>query len=362
MRSRTKWVRSLKTMMIKDSPAMKRSPKFGLCSLVFATFACAASVQAQTRPVLGPLTPQVAQNTPQIRVTLTHPVYLIHHDPKTGAPFMPKDVIATAQCLHFPLGTILPNVFTWHTTLEWSIKGYGTKHMIGSRYLPHSSPYSIPLDEQIRGGTLTVVAKASVGGKEYIGVAQAKVLADNPPRSAIFARLPHNRWGLLASKIGMAESGLKQFAVAKREIGGFPEVSSTRDIGVMQLNAPSGAITSEDQVWDWRENVKQGLLMLEGKRRTSQLAYRAGNPRTGFRTATPIGGSALANVNVARALLGLGNAEVPAVNNPAPLLTAPGSGLCPGDPDPDKLQLTQIERDAIRRYNGGREYSLTPRD
>jgi hypothetical protein len=30
----------------------------------------------------------------------------------------------------------------------------------------------------------------------------------------------------------------------------------------------------------------------------------------------------------------------------------------PDDPDPDHLALTQIERDAIRRYNGGREYSF----
>lgn len=317
-------------------------------------------VAAQGHFPQGPLLPQIAQTLPQIKVVLSKPIYVIHHDAKTGAPIMPSDVTANALFLNFLPGTVLPAQFTWHATLEWSIKDFGTRHVIGSRYITHSSPYLIDLKEQVRGGTLTVIAKASVGGQEYIGVSQAKVVADNPPKSVILASFPKNRWGLIASKIGMVESGLHQFSVQKGQPGGMPEVSYTRDIGLMQLNAPGGSVTREEQVWDWRENRDQGLRMLEGKHRTSQLAYRGGNGRGGFRVVTPVGGSGLAAVNVARALLGLPDAEVPSVSGMNSLSSAPGSGIDPGEPDPDKLALTQIERDAIRRYNGGREYSLTP--
>ncbi len=332
-------------------------------SFALAGILAAASLpgKAQSVPQMEPFLPSAVQSLPQIRAAFSQPVYVIHHDPATGAPLMPKNVVASAQCVNFPPGTVLPSEFIWHTTLQWNIPGFSTKHAIGSRFVTHASPYPMDLSEQVRGGTLVVVAKATIGGKQYLGWAQAKVMADNPPRRAIFARLPKNRWGLIASKIGMVESGLRQFSVSKGQPGGMPEVSTTRDIGLMQLNAPSGAITSEEQVWDWRENLKQGLQMLEGKHRTSQLAYRAGNFRNGFRVSTPIGGSALASVNVARALVGLPDAQVPAVSGVvANLSNAPGSGILPGDPDPDKLSLSQIERDAIRRYNGGREYSLTP--
>ena len=62
----------------------------------------------------------------------------------------------------------------------------------------------------------------------------------------------------------------------------------------------------------------------------------------------------LAMVNLCRIFCGLDwlpLPEAPAISD------APGSGLLPGELDPDHLKLTQREREAIRRYNGGSEYA-----
>src|SRR5258708_33067564 len=109
-------------------------------------------------------------------------------------------------------------------------------------------------------------------------MAEGDVLADTPPREVVLRAFPPNRFGLIASKIGMAESGLCQFtcpSLKTGDPGGLPVVSYSKDVGMMQLNAPTGSITSDDQVWDWRAQSRRGPEMLGGKRGPADLASRS---------------------------------------------------------------------------------------
>jgi hypothetical protein len=325
---------------------------------LFAGIGCLClSFAASAQGVYGPVPPPpVALPLPAVRVTLSRPIYRITIDPKTGAPQMPKDIFAAATALNWPGAVPPPTQFVWHAYLRWDYKPFPTCHRIEKETFTQASPLKIDLENEIRGGTLTVYVKAMLDGKEVLGRAQAEVLADNPSRSMILHAFPPNRTGLIASKIGMAESGLHQFTEAKGvDFGGHPYVSPSQDIGLMQLNAPSGGVSSPDEVWDWRANLRRGLAMLEGKRQTT-LASRAasGTLRVQNLPYTFEGKANLAAVNLCRVLCGLDwlpLPEAPAISD------APGSGILPGEADPDHLKLTQREREAIRRYNGGSEYA-----
>ncbi len=307
--------------------------------------------------VYGPVQPPLVSGpVPALRVTLSKPHYRITIDPKTGAPQMPKDVFATAIPLNWPAAVPLPAQFEWHAYLRWDYKPFPTCHRIEKQTFTQASPLKLDLDGEIRGGMLTIYVKTLLDGKEVLGRAQAQVLADNPSRSRVLSAFPPNRTGLIASKIGMAESGLHQFTEAKGvDFGGHPYVSPSNDVGMMQLNAPSGGLSSPDEVWDWRANLRRGLSMLEGKRQTTLASRSASGARRVHESPYTFEGRAnLANVNVCRVLCGLNwlpLPEAPAISD------ALGSGLLSGEPDPDHLNLTQREREAIRRYNGGSEYA-----
>ena len=323
--------------------------------LVLCCLCTGSSVLAQS--VYGPLVaPAVSVPLPAVRVTLSRPAYRITIDPKTGAPQMPKDVLAAAIAQNWPGAVPPPTEFVWHAYLRWDYKPFPTFHRIEKQTWTQPSPLKLDLDGEIRGGTLTVYAKTMLNGKEVLGRAQAEVLAANPSRSTALRAFPPNRTGLIASKIGMAESGLHQFTEAKgSDPGGQPYVSPSKDIGVMQLNAPSGGISGADEIWDWRANVRRGLAMLAGKRRTTLASRSASGSRRAQTIPYTFEGRAnLAAVNLCRALCGLNRLPLPEA---PPISDAPGSGLLPGESDPDRLLLTQREREAIRRYNGGSEYA-----
>ena len=272
---------------------------------------------------------------------------------------MPKDVMATAALVNWPDGATRPASFLWRVTLDWKMPGWDgfeTRHPIDEKTFIAASPFHPDLSAAARGGILTIYAKATLRGQEIFGMARASVVGFNPSRSAVLAAFPASRFGLIASKIGTAESGLRQFSASSpTAAGGQPIVSASGDVGMMQLNAPTGAITSSDQVWDWRQNIRRGLEMLAGKGRTSVTVARSGAGRGWQRPSEP-GLVCLAHLNAARLLLGM--PALPAPEAP-PLSAVPNSGLLSGEADPDHTALSQIERDAIRRYNGGREYAFT---
>jgi len=264
---------------------------------------------------------------------------------------MPTDVRAYARLEGWPADVAYPTTFSWHVYLDWEDKVYPTHHSISALKFEHPSPFPINFGKEVRGGRLKVIAKAVLEGQEVLGTDLAEIRGVNPPRSAILRSFPPNRVGLIASKIATAESGMRQFDA----ITGMPVVSRTSDVGMMQLNAPTGSITSADQIWDWRANLRQGLEVLGDKRRVTVLASRGNVNRQPDLRDIVLGYEDAACVNYMRWYLGLTPNPPPVVPS---LSTQPGSGILPGEADPDKTALTQMERDAIRRYNGGREYAL----
>jgi len=298
---------------------------------------------------------QLPSTTPQIRVTLTSPVYHIQIDPRTFAPYMPQNVIAKAEVIGLPAGTSAPREFTWRVLLDWNNEAYPTRHSIADTTFTQNSPFKVNFGDEIRGGILKVFAKATIGGQEIAGFALAQVVGSNPPKKAIYKLLPANRTGLLLAKIATVESRVQQF----REPEGLPKESISHDFGIMQLNAPSGAVTSEAEIWDWRENVRRGIEMFTGKRRMSVTASRNMARRMPIEDLPVNAAATIGLLNMTRALFEMQQLAPP--NIPA-LSELPGSGIEIDETDKDKLNLNQIERDSIRRYNGGREYTfvLTP--
>src|SRR5579871_6649765 len=294
--------------------------------------------------------PVASAGIPTLRVSLSRSCYTIQPE----GPTMPKDVLATATVLNLPPGQPPPSCFTWQVKLDWNSPLYPTHHSIGQKSFLHASPFAIDFGKEVRGGLLSVLATASLpDGRLLRGKAYAFILGENPSRHLVLSGFPRTRFGLIASKIGKAESGLRQFTSAQAGTpGGWPLVSRTGDMGVMQLNAPSGAVQSADEVWDWRANVRRGLLMLSGKRQTTVLASRhAVLPE---RTPEEFMVS-VACLNCLRAIVGFSPLSPPQLR---PLSAQAGTGLLPGEPDPDHLLLSQVEREGIRRYNGGSEYTF----
>jgi hypothetical protein len=289
---------------------------------------------------------------PGIRVTLPHRRYHIKLDPKTGEPHMPTDITAMAEVCNWPSGMTLPTTFQWHVTLEWNYPKYPTHHNIGALIYQGASPCHVDFGSQVRGGLLMVAVSTILKGHMVVGRAYAEIGGENPTHEMVLRAFPRTRFGLIASKIGMAESDFQQFMPAcGDEPGGRPYMSRTNDVGIMQLNAPTGSVTSEDQIWDWRANVRRGMEELADKGRVTALASRYAPVRDRL----PADASEqFACINLLRLCMGLTALDPP----PAlPLSDKSGSGILPTDPDVDHLRLSQYERDAIRRYNGGSEYA-----
>ena len=344
-----------------------------------ALLTCGLAARAQTLPPIsaapGPVTSSVVPNAaakpggmtaapitparpapvvwPSVRVTLSRPVYFIGIDPRTGAARMPHDVTASADVQNWPADLPRPHTFTWHVSLDWNYAPYPTHHDVSKNAYNRPSPFTVDWGAQIRGGALTITAQTPFNGRDIIGQAAATVRGVNPTHDEVLKAFPRTRFGLICSKVAMAESGMRQFTDAKGlDVGGLPEMSRTNDLGIMQLNAPTGSITSQDQIWDWRENVRRGMQELAGKHQTALLTSRS----VAAEDRLPAGGAAqLSLLNFYRRFIGL-----PALTPPrlTPLSNILGSGALPDDPDIDHLALSQLERDAIRRYNGGREYSF----
>jgi hypothetical protein len=319
----------------------------GICYFI----PCMAHGQSTLSTDSSPVTTHSLNAPPTLDVRLPQTLYRIRVDPKSGAPMMPKDVVASATLAGWPANVPQPRTFTWHVFLDWDFKPYPTHHSIGDLTFEHPSPFPVNLAAQVRGGRLKVIAKTTFEGREISGQAIAEVRGENPPRSAVLHAFPPNRLGLIASKIAAAESGMQHFNAAD----GMPMVSRTNDVGMMQLNAPTGSITSSDQIWDWRANLKRGLYVMDDKRRTTVLASRGGVNRPPDPRDVVVGYEDAACLNILRWYLGMKSIAPPVI---PPLSTASASGMAPGEADPDHLALSQVERDAIRRYNGGHEYAL----
>jgi hypothetical protein len=246
---------------------------------------------------------------PTLTVSFSRPVYTIKCDPKTGAASMPADVVAFARLDGWPLDIPPPTSFMWHVYLDWEDKVYPTHHSISSLKFEQPSPFRVNFGKEIRGGRLKIIAKAVLDGHEILGTALAEVRGTNPSHAAVLRSFPPNRIGLIASKIATAESGMRQFEAGT----GMPMISRTSDVGMMQLNAPTGSVTSADQVWDWKANLRQGLEIMSDKRRITVFASRGNVNRQPDIRDLVVGYEDAACVNYMRWYLGMPVNPPPAI-------------------------------------------------
>jgi len=343
--------------VVPPAPQPRLTSRLVVLALTFSLTTCGLASLSPARSQAAPTDGAVTAATrhegppPTLVVHFTRPAYTIKCDPKTGAVSMPADVKAYARLEGWPADVPYPKTFMWHVYLDWDDKVYPTHHSISGLKFERPSPLPVNFGNEIRGGRLKVIAKAVLDGKDILGTDLAEIRGENPPRAAVLRCFPPNRIGLIASKIATAESGMHQFDT----VTGMPMISRTNDVGMMQLNAPTGSVTSADQVWDWRANLRQGLEIMSDKRRITVLASRGNVNRQPDLRDLVLGYEDAACVNYMRWYLGLSPNPPPVI---PPLSTQPGSGVLPGEADPDHVALSQMERDAIRRYNGGREYAL----
>jgi hypothetical protein len=121
--------------------------------------------------------------------------------------------------------------------------------------------------DQIRGGTLTISVTANVGGIATRGAAEGwRVQGTNPSKEEVCGALPDDTH----RKIACAESSMQQFVRAEGEGDAwYPNFSADGllGVGICQITNPPA---TDDQVWNWRENVKAGVALYSQKKREAQ--------------------------------------------------------------------------------------------
>jgi outer membrane protein OmpA-like peptidoglycan-associated protein len=183
-----------------------------------------------------------------------------------------------------------------------------------------------PAFSLIRGGELTLIARANVNGQTIeTRKAGIQIVGTNPQRADIQNALPHDT----LRRIAMQESGQRQFDAAPNGGTGCPLFSRDRlgGVGIFQITNPP---PSDDEIWDWRSNIARGIAIFQQK-----LAAARGYPArvrgsAGFR-------QLVERFNQSRRQQGL-----PALRIILPNFTS-------GNFDTNLLQL---ELDTIRGFNG----------
>jgi len=189
---------------------------------------------------------------------------------------------------------------------------------------------TIPFTE-IRGGMLSIKVAVQVGTHDPVVTAElssvngqpVRVLGTNPSRAQLHAALPTRALRLIIQ----TESGCRQF------VGGFPLFSQDNlgGVGLLQITRPT---PSDDEVWDWRANVKAAIALFEEKLATARAFPRQVRASSNFEVLVK-------KYNTARKDAGESELKIAL---------------------PDFTQ-EQVELDAIRGYNGyaGTDYFLGPK-
>ena len=249
----------------------------------------------------------------------------------TDAPAMPQ-VVACAR-----IAGIMPDP-TPTTQFEWTVQiryharscRHGPQRTIN---LPDSVQTALggqfaPTFPAIRGGELTLIARATVNGTTLTARTRGLVIqGTNPLQSDIRAAVPNDTLGRIACQ----ESGMRQFiADVDGGVGRCPEWGADHlgGVGIMQISAPP---PTDDQVWNWRANVAAGIQKLD---KTIAAARRyPGQVRN-----SPRFHQLVATYNAQRQQQGL-----------SPLQHIDLPDFTSGD---FNNNLQQLELDAIRGYNG----------
>jgi len=121
--------------------------------------------------------------------------------------------------------------------------------------------------DKIRGGDLLITVTATVGGQVIKGETKGwRIQGTNPDFATVNKELPDDAF----RRLTCLESQKKQFVTSSGEGNAmYPQFSSDGclGVGICQLTNPQ---PSDDQIWDWKENVKAGLVLYKEKRGTAK--------------------------------------------------------------------------------------------
>lgn len=293
---------------------------------------------------------------PSIQITLSPSPhadqYLI-----TATPSMPF-VQASAKVINV-LPDPTPNTtFTWTAHLTTNENG-GTgqavnydQDIVQNSTTTGSAPYTLTLPDPtaFRGGHLTILATATVGGKSVTGQTPSDLVINgtNPQRAAIqksisdqvpnfnFRNLQVGDAVDVLQRIACFESGQAQFEGGADGGKGAPLVNSGNDVGVFQIHSgnPDLFVTNPNIVFSWLANVTAGLSTYQNK-----VGIASNYPNLMKRSAAYI--AFIKNtINPQRIAAGLS----PLHAIPAPPFTFQGQI---GSNPPN-----QLLEDAVRGYNG----------
>ncbi len=247
----------------------------------------------------------------------------------TAAPAM-SNVTFNAEVQ--PAGTDISDVtFKWYLTTTYPLPVAG-----GNQRLPASGTIDIvgngdwtpDWGSLLAGGNVHVYVTASKNGVTVLDDQDGyQIKGLNPARGTVQYAIGSDT---TASRIACTESGYRQF-----NTDGTPKQGPSKDFGVFQIT-PVAGLTYVD-VWNWIVNVGRGTNHLGTKR------GEATNAHIGERI----------SVNDQRAADQLPPCPV---GVPPPLSTDPSyvNDQRPND------GISEHEREAIRRYNGGREHAWEP--
>ena len=119
----------------------------------------------------------------------------------------------------------------------------------------------------IRGGDLKITVTATVGGQILKGETKGwRVQGTNPSKADVANAMADDTH----RKIACVESGMKQFFQAPDEGNAwYPYFSGDEllGVGICQLTNPE---PTEDQIWNWKDNVAGGLSLYKEKKKTAQ--------------------------------------------------------------------------------------------
>lgn len=121
--------------------------------------------------------------------------------------------------------------------------------------------------DQIRGGDLVISVTATVGGQAIKGETKGwRIQGANPDPGDVNKALPDDAM----RRLTCLESGKQQFVAASDDGGAmYPYFSGDGclGVGICQLTNPQ---PTDNQVWDWTENVKAGVALYNDKRKLAK--------------------------------------------------------------------------------------------
>lgn len=244
----------------------------------------------------------------------------------TQDPAMPA---ITAQATATGIDTTQTQ-FTWSSSIRYALTSNRTiqasfPDQSGLGLLTYTPNFA---SVGIRGGTLTFSVAATVSGTSVRASTDTTVQGTNPSAAAV----DQSANTFVLRHLACQESRRRQFNAPINGGTGRPLTSPTGAVGIMQVINPA---PSDEAVWNWQQNITEGRGIYGQK--LNEAASLHQNER--------------ARLNQERRARGLRPCPP---NTPLALSAVVGSG---GDPN-----ISQVERDAIRRYNCGREYRWEPRD